>query len=242
MADPPAPPACDRLTAMRLLLPTLLLLLLPAAARADDMFEPVRAPYRAALIATKSPEPGAAVEALGELDVALWAIVRGQAAADGPYGRDPQFRGDLERMVGIAAIAGAEYQADLAAASHATLEEFREVLAELRERNGVVHLSDRITHFHSAMEAFVGVAQGAATAMTPEQLTEARRRFGAMRDAWAGVRAVEPTDGQWDLLAARLETQFGATEAALGAGNAAAVAAAAPRIKQRYMALFKEFG
>lgn len=115
------------------------------------------APYRVALFKTNAKVQSEAQTAVTQaLDV--WSALRTRYAsqAPAPYDRDPQFAPTLEKVDAVYRKAQSEVQANQLPAAHETLEEARDLMAELRKRNNVVVFSDAMNAYHAQMEHVLG--------------------------------------------------------------------------------------
>jgi hypothetical protein len=141
----------------------MLLALASGASNASDAFtdalQIAYGPYRAALFATNQksvPDAQAAVEKALSAWQSLMAQVGSSVPA--PYDRDTAFAQSLQRVNAIFGTAGQQVKSGALPQAHDTLEEVRDVVAELRHRNGVVVYSDHMNAYHAHMEHLLGRA------------------------------------------------------------------------------------
>jgi hypothetical protein len=124
-----------------------------AADAVTDAIQSAYGPYRAALFTTNQKSVPDAQAALGQATAAWNALTnRFKSAAPVPYDRDPAFADSLQRVQAVYAKAEQQVQAGQLAQAHDTLEEARDLIADLRRRNGVVVFSDHMNAYHEQME------------------------------------------------------------------------------------------
>ena len=128
-----------------------------AADTTTDAVQLAYGPYRMALFATNGKSVPDAAKAMGAA-VAAWdqlvSQVRPPLAA--PYDRDPAFAQTLQRVQAAYANADRQVTAGQLPQAHETLEAVRDLLADLRWRNGVVVFSDHMNAYHAQMEHVLG--------------------------------------------------------------------------------------
>jgi hypothetical protein len=124
-----------------------------AADPVTDAMQYAYAPYRVALFKTNSNAPAEALAAVTEAQKS-WAALRERFAAKppAPYDRDTQFSESLAQVDAVYRKAWQEVTNNQLAAAHETLEEARDVMAELRKRNNVTVFSDAMNAYHAQME------------------------------------------------------------------------------------------
>lgn len=131
--------------------------LISAASWAADPFtdalQSAYGPYRVALFKTNSNAPAEALAAVVEAQKS-WSALRERFAAKppAPYDRDTQFADSLARVDAVYRKAWQEVSNQQLATAHDTLEEARDLMAELRKRNNVVVFSDAMNAYHTQME------------------------------------------------------------------------------------------
>ncbi len=160
-----------------------------AADPLTDAVQAAYAPYRAALYLTNGKDQAEATAAMNKARQA-WADVatRFASAAPAPYQGDSQLPATLAQVGAVYDKAATQVQAGQLAPAHDTLEQVRDLLAGLRQRNGVVVFSDHMNAYHEEMEHVV--VDG------PQQLADS-----------AGAQALLARVGALDYLARRLRTQ-----------------------------------
>ena len=219
-----------------------------AAQAADPLTDAIQAayaPYRVALYKTNSGNAAEAIQAVGDAQ-AQWQQVSARFGMQppAPYAQDKALAAAFAQVSGVYAKAATEVAAQQLTEAHGTLEEVREVLARLRQRNQVVVFSDHMNAYHAAME-------------------HALNDGPALLDQTDGLTRLAMQVGVLDHLAAQLQTQAGATlsgnaefsgllkavlasvgnvKAAVLAQDTQAAKAALGKLKGPYSKLFMKFG
>jgi hypothetical protein len=139
-------------------------LLAPPARAADaatDAMQAAYEPYRAALFRTNAGSVPESRRALASARSA-WQQVRDRfaAAAPAPYDRDKAFGTALAAVDAVYQRAAVDLEQGRLAQAHETLEQVRDLLAELRRRNGVVTYSDHVNAYHEQMERLLTQGPG----------------------------------------------------------------------------------
>jgi hypothetical protein len=221
----------------------------PAAHAADaatDAIQAAYAPYREALFRTNSKSQTESERALAAARAA-WRQVRDRFAgrAPVPYDRDKQFDATLSTVDGVYARAEAEIGQQQLAKAHETLEEVRDLLGALRQRNGVVTFSDHINAYHEQMEKVL--TQGPRWIETPAGLIELTLETGALDHL--AHRLVAEADAQMRQSNAAFATALSEVQAssahlraAVVAQDAAAARKALSELKPPFSRLFLRFG
>jgi hypothetical protein len=225
-----------------------LLLSLGSAHAADPLTRAMQAayvPYRAALFHTNAKAQADTLRALADARQA-WHALREQHGTQPPtpYADDRSLPATLAEVDSVLGRAETQARAGELAAAHETLEQVRELLAELRRRNGVVVFSDHMNAYHEVMEqvllqgpALLDGEQGAMRLMAwVGTLEHLAARLGREADAalWAQPGFAE---GQ-----AAVAASVQALRAALLAGDSTAARKAIPALKPPYSRLFLRFG
>lgn len=124
-----------------------------------DAAQAAYVPYRAALFRTNSKAQAESEQAVAATRAQFAALAQRYAAAPPvPYDRDPEFAATLKKIDAVLAQAEAEVRDKQLAKGHETLEQVRDLLGELRRRNGVVVYSDHMNAYHQVMEHLLEVA------------------------------------------------------------------------------------
>lgn len=235
---------------MKFLLPGLLSLALAlpsqAADPATDALQQAYGPYRVALFRTNGQDRGEAERALSQAVRAWQQVIERFAGspAPWPYAADTQFAATLREVGLVYQEAEGRVKAGQLAQAHEVLERVRDLLADLRHRNGVVVFSDAMNEYHAAMEDLL--KNGAAVMAKPQGALQVMAQVGVMEhlakrlldQASAALRA--DTEFQAGLQAVR--ASVAALRAAVEAQDVAAVNKAIAGLKGPYSRLFQKFG
>jgi len=215
---------------------------------ADPVTEAINqayAPYRAALFRTNSKAQVESEQAVAQARQA-WQSVRERFAAKppAPYDSDPGFSGSLNAVARVYEQAAGEIGQGKLTQAHETLEQARDIMAELRRRNGVIVFSDHMNAYHSEMEHVL--EQGAAMTSSPQAMLTLVKRVGVLEYLAKRLRSEAPK-------ALQDEAEFSAALQALEASvymlhraamnqNADAAREALARLKGPYSRMFLKFG
>lgn len=227
-------------------------LLLAAASAATQAADPLTsamqaayAPYRAALFQTNAKAQAESERALREVRAA-WQALRDRfgSAAPTPYAGDTALAATLAEVAQVLDTADAQVRAGRLPEAHETLERVRDLLAELRRRNGVVVFSDHMNGYHEAMEHLL--RDGPALLKAEQGVLQLMARVGVLdhlaarllSEADASLRA-QPGFAEGQAAVAASVAQL---RQALLAGDSAAAARAIAALKQPYSRLFLRFG
>ena len=235
---------------MRTLLSCALLAVLWAgAARAadpvTDAINEAYGPYRAALFRTNSKAQAESAQAVAQAQQAWQALTERYAAQPPiPYDRDPGFVASLQAVHKVYAQAAAEVAQGQLTQAHETLEQARDLMAELRRRNGVVVYSDHMNAYHAEMERLLEQEQ--ALTSSPQALLTLLKRVGVLEYLAARLRSEAPPklQGQPEFMEAlqALEGSVTVLHRAAMKQDAAAVREALGRLKGPYSRMFLKFG
>lgn len=219
-----------------------------AADATTDAMQAAYAPYRTVLFKTNGSSQPEAQQAITQAQQA-WAAFRQRvgAAAAVPYDRDAHFAATLAQVTAVYDQAAAEIARGQLPQAHETLEQVRDLLAALRQRNGVVVFSDAMNAYHAAMEHLL--IDG------PKLLDGASGAPGLMRVvAHAGVldhlarqlRGQAPAEvarqPEFDTLLKEVEASAAAVMQAALAQDVAGLKDAVSKLKKPYSRLFVKFG
>lgn len=234
---------------MKFLLPGLLALTLAlpgqAADPATDALQQAYAPYRAALFRTNGQDRGEAERALSQA-MRAWQQVSERFATTPPwpYAADTRFAATLREVGQVYKEAEGLVKAGQLTQAHEVLERVRDLLAELRQRNGVVVFSDAMNEYHTAMEDLL--KEGAAIVARPQGAMQLMARVGVQEHLaqrlldQAGVALQADAEFKTGLQAVR--ASVAALRAAVEAQDTAAVTKAIAGLKGPYSRLFLKFG
>ena len=216
-----------------------------AADPLTDAVQAAYAPYRAALYLTNGKDQAEAAAAMNKARQA-WADVatRFASAAPAPYQGDAQLPTTLAQVATVYDKAATQVQAGQLAPAHDTLEQVRDLLAGLRQRNGVVVFSDHMNAYHEEMEHVV--VDG------PQQLADAAgampllARVGALDYLARRLRTQASEallrDAEFTTLLAKVEESVATLKQALIKQDLPAAREAIGKIKQPYSRLFRKYG
>ena len=222
--------------------------LLPAAWAADpatDAMQAAYAPYRAALFRTNSKSQAESERALAEA-LQSWQAIgdRFAKAPPPPYAGDAKFGATLADVTLVYRDAEQLIRAGKLPEAHEALERVRDLLADLRRRNGVVVFSDHMNAYHSEMEHTL--TEGPRLLQQPQGLLLLMARVGALEYLAARLQTQAPPELQRDAEFAAghkaLADSVGALRAAALAQDMAAVQRAIAALKGPYSRLFLKFG
>ena len=127
----------------------------------EKQVQAVYVPYRNALFQTNKKDKAASEQALGRFS-SDWTALTARWGKEPPpqYVDDARFASTLADVASAAENArGAISKGDLADA-HEILERVRDLLGDLRGRNGIVTFSDRMNAYHEAMEHILASPYG----------------------------------------------------------------------------------
>jgi hypothetical protein len=216
-----------------------------AADAATDAMQAAYAPYRQALFATNTGKAEASAKTLGA-SRAQWDKVVQQfgATPPAPYDRDPAFSQTLEQVNAVYAKAGEQVQAGELSEAHETLEQVRHLLADLRQRNGVVVYSDAMNAYHAAMEQVLG--QGRQLLEEPKGELRLMAQLGVLQHLAQALQSQAPAawrdDAEFNAARTAVTQSVARLHDALLAGDKAAVQQALQGLKKPYAMLFVRWG
>ena len=201
--------------------------------------------YRVALFKTNNNAPEDSRQAVLQARQG-WAAMREQYGANppAPYAGDAGFVSALAAVDKVYAKALEEIGRNQLTQAHDTLEEVRDILADLRRRNQVVVFSDHMNAYHAEMEHLLD--DGEKTLAAPNGLLELTAKTGALEFLTKRLSSEAPASLQKNdefigLLKA-VEKSVADLKAALFAQNAAKVKEAIGNLKKPYSRLFIKFG
>ncbi len=118
-----------------------------------DAIQRAYQPYREALYLTNKKAQQESEKAITQAKQ-LWADVvqRYAAGPPVPYDRDEKFSAITKEVAAVLEKASQEISEKALAKAHDTLEDARDLISELRKRNGVVVFSDHMNAYHEEME------------------------------------------------------------------------------------------
>lgn len=216
-----------------------------AADVVTDAIQAAYAPYRAALFRTNGKSQPEAQQAVDQARQA-WTTLRERFAGQPPvpYDRDAGFAATLAQVTAVYDKAAREVAAGQLPAAHDTLEEARDLLAALRQRNGVVVFSDHMNAYHAEMEHLL--IEGPKQLAGPLGLAQLTAQAGALDYLARQLRARAPEplrqNAEFDTLLKDVEASVQAVMKAALSQDTAALKDAMGKLKQPYSKLFLKFG
>lgn len=220
----------------------------PAAFGADeatDAMQAAYASYRAALFRTNSNAQAESEQAMANTRKA-WADIlqRYGSKAPVPYDRDPQFRTALLNVDGVFARSQALVQSGKLNDAHAALEEARDLLADLRARNGVITFSDHMNEYHAAMEAVL--ENGTSLLEQPSGMYTLIERTGVLSYLATRLRQAAPAnlvkDADFMAMHKAVEASVETLRGTLARQDAAGARKAIDGLKAPYSKMFLKYG
>ena len=210
-----------------------------------DAMQAAYVPYRDALFRTNAKAQAESEAAIAAARAQWRAVIERHASRPGaPYDRDPAFAGTLKAVDEVYAKAGGQIAARQLPEAHETLEQARDLLAELRKRNGVVVFSDHMNAYHEHMEHVL--IDGPKTLAQPNGLHELTGA-AAVLDYLAGrlrsqADAALLANAEFVKLVDAVEASVKGLRAALARQDSAQVREAIGQLKKPYSQLFLKFG
>lgn len=224
------------------------LLLLPMGVVAGPMQDFERqlnaayAHYRAALLQTNLKNKDATQAAIAAFEKG-WSEIAGRKSSPPPqYAEDAKWGDTLEQVTKVLAAAKAEAaQGDLTK-SHNTLEAIRDLIGDLRQRNGVTSFSDRINTYHEHMEV---VVEG-KYASDPEGMAKLREDVAVLIFLAKEVEKFKPAtfggDDVFKQVLSGMLASVTALQAAVRSGESARIEELRKALKPAYSKLFARYG
>ena len=219
-----------------------------AAVAADpvtDAMQKTYAPYRVALFKTNNKAQEDSRQAVMQAQQG-WARIASEFGANppAPYAGDPNFAASLAGVNTVYAKAIEQIEQNQLIEAHETLEEVRDIIADMRRRNQVVVFSDHMNAYHAEMEHFL--ADGERSLAVPNGMLELTAKAGALeylagrlkREAPASLLKNEEFVG----LLKAVEKSVADLKAALFTQDAAKVKEAIGKLKGPYSRMFIKFG
>lgn len=197
--------------------------------------------YRAALFKTNANDKAGTLDALAT-SKSSWSKVVATYRNSPPaaYMNDKEFAPSLDRISSIYDRANIETSDGKLAQAHETLEGVRDILGDMRRRNGLVAFSDHINNYHSEMEF---VISGELPADEIRGLTE---HAGVLVYLDKQIRGNAPKkyldDPNFQKLAGENTAAIERLRKALESRNSAEIKNALSGLKPAYAKLFLAFG
>jgi len=232
----------------KLLLTAALSLALSSVFAADpltDAAQKAYAPYRAALFKTNSGSQAEAQQALQQAQQS-WQQLSSRFASQppAPYDRDPALAQTLQAVSQVYDKAATEVGKNELTQAHESLEQIRDLLADLRHRNQVIVYSDHMNAYHAEMEHVLNNSEkmlGESNGLL--QLTAQAGVLSYLSSKLASEAPAEYRSiPEFQSLLQAQQQSVSDLQAALFAQNADAVKAAIGKLKVPYSKLFVKFG
>jgi hypothetical protein len=210
-----------------------------------DAMQAAYVPYRTALFRTNSKAQLESEQAVAQAQQAWKAISdRFGTRPPAPYDRDPKFADSLAAVAAVYERAAQQIRDKGLAEAHETLEQARDLMADLRRRNDVVVYSDHMNAYHSEMEVLLD--KGAQTLASPQGPLLLMARVGTLEYLARRLRTEAPTtllrEAEFTPLLEAVEASVSALRLAVLNQDAAAARAALGKLKGPYSRLFLKFG
>jgi hypothetical protein len=216
-----------------------------AADPVTEMMQTANAPYRMALYKTNGKVQEEAQQAVQQAQAA-WGKLASQFAAKpaAPYDRDAGFAASVMEVNQVYEQAVQQVNAGQLAQAHHTLERVRDVMADMRQRNGVVVYSDHMNAYHAQMEMIV--VHGAETLAQPKGMLLMTGQVGALgylvKQLGLQAPASLKKNDEFNGLLKAVEQSVSTLDAAVMNQDMAAAKEAASKLKGPYSKLFAKFG
>ncbi len=197
--------------------------------------------YRTALFQTNANDQKGTLDALAAAQVGWTKVVASYRNSPPPaYATDTRFGADLDKVSDLLRRAQSEAAAGTLPAAHETLEGVRDILGELRRRNGVIVFSDHINTYHAEMEHIIG---GEIPADNKPRLTEQTGILVYLdKKMRENASQALQDDAKFRQLSAANTSAIEKLRSALAAGNPVEIKAAIEGLKPAYAKLFLAFG
>lgn len=216
-----------------------------AADQVTELMQAANAPYRMALYKTNGKAQEEAQAAVQQAQAA-WSKLASQFGAKpaAPYDRDTAFATSVLEVSKVYDQALNEVNAGQLTTAHNTLERVRDVMADMRRRNGVVVFSDHMNAYHSQMEVIM--VHGGETLAQPKGMLHMTAQVGALSYLARQLELQAPADlkknDEFNGLLKAVNQSVAALEAALLDQDMAAAKESAGKLKGPYSKLFAKFG
>jgi hypothetical protein len=216
-----------------------------AADAVTDAMQAAYGPYRVALFKTNSNSQAEAQQAMTQAQQA-WGKLATQFGSKppAPYDRDTAFSTSVADVSKVYAKATEQVTANQLTAAHTTLEDARDIMAQLRRRNQVIIYSDHMNAYHSEMEHVLN--DGGKTLALPNGIQQLTAQVGALAYLSKKLSSEAPDNyrinPEFTELLKAVDKSVTELQGSLFAQNASAVKEAKEKIKAPYSKLFLKFG
>jgi hypothetical protein len=216
-----------------------------AADPVTDAMQKAYGPYRVALFKTNSNSPAEARQALDQARKG-WSDIATRYAATPPipYNLDSTFADSLSEVSKVYDKANDQIGKGQLTEAHETLEHARDIMAALRQRNGVIVYSDHMNAYHTQMEHVL--IDGPKTLEGPNGLQELTAQTGALEFLAIRLKSEAPTEytknEEFNAMFTAVQKSVADLKSALFTGDIAKVKDALTKVKVPYSKMFIKFG
>lgn len=216
-----------------------------AADSVTDAMQAAYVPYRAALFKTSGKSQPEAQQAMAQAQQAWKGIAERFAAKPAaPYDRDAEFASTLNKVAAVYDKAAGEIDAGKLPQAHDTLEAARDMMAALRQRNGIIVFSDHMNAYHAEMEHLL--IEGPKQLAGPQGIALLTAQAGVLEYLAKQLRAQAPAalvqNAEFGALLKDVEASVQNVMKAALSQDAAALKDAMGKVKAPYSKLFLKFG
>ena len=200
--------------------------------------------YRVALFLTNSGKLPESVKIIAAFKDKWAGLERNWGKNPPPqYADDPKWNETLDEVSATLAKAAAEIDGGALPAAHATLEDIREAISGLHQRNGIISFSDRMNAYHAVMEKVLekDLSKLDSVAMDEIQEQAAVLRYLA-NDAITHPPVDAAGSSEFDGLGKAVSASVDAVVIAARTGNTEKLKIAVGKLKPAYAKLFLKFG
>lgn len=219
-----------------------------AAAASDpvtDAMNDAYGPYRAALFRTNSKAQAESEQTIAETQKRWQAFAdRYGAKPAAPYDRDPAFSTTLADVAKVYKAADDQIRAGKLTEAHETLEQARDLMAQMRRRNGVITYSDHMNAYHAQMEHVLG--DGGKLLAQPGGTLQLMAQVGVLEFLAQRLKSEAPKElaasPEFSASLAAVEGSVSLLKKAVMAQDQAQIKDAIGKLKGPYSKLFLNFG
>jgi predicted S18 family serine protease len=205
---------------------------------AEDGITNAYAEYRKALFQTNQNNKAATEAALSAFRLKWQALaIDWKKAAPPQYADDPQFLEVIEKVSTLANDAASQAAENNLAKSHDTLEGIRDLLGELRRRNGIINFSDRMNSYHAHMEHILEHNYSSLAQLSEDAAALAFLAADIKKNRPKGVDNLV-----FDEVMKEIDTSIDTLRKAARSGDADAIEKARKGLKSPYSRMFIRFG
>lgn len=210
-----------------------------------DAIQDANQPYREALFSTNSKAQVEAEQAIDQVRKRWNTLIERYAANPPvPYDRDGKFVQTLNQVNAIFGKASKEIHEQALVKAHDTLEDARDLMAELRKRNGVIVFSDHMNAYHIEMERILNVdaeklADSGAMMRLMSQVGTLGYLAQKLESEAPGPLSNNP---EFKKLVAAVQQSVAALRDAVLNQDAPAIGEALKKLKGPYSKMFQKFG